>query len=177
MDVHRRIEVSGIVQGVGFRPFVVRLASSRQLRGNIRNTSSGVTIEVEGAIENVNEFTKRLRSEAPHLARITSLTVCNLPCDGAERDFRILDSEAGEPIRTLILPDVATCDDCLRELFDPSDRRFGYPFINCTNCGPRFTIVRDLDSSPAPATYRRTSRKSHWDGRRWHGLYQRFRAG
>jgi len=131
------------VQGVGFRPFVYRLATSRQLVGTILNTSAGVTIEVQGPHDLVQDFVTRLPAEAPPLSRITSIAVHDLPCNG-DNEFRILHSRGGEPVQTLISPDVAICSDCLGELFDPSDRRYRYPFINCTNCGPRFTIVRDI---------------------------------
>lgn len=143
MDVRRQIEVSGIVQGVGFRPYIYRLATERRLAGNISNTSSGVTIEIEGPPVVVEDFILRLPREAPPLARITELSVLEMPCHG-DRDFRIIASRRGQTVQTLISPDVAVCDDCLRELLDPRDRRYGYPFINCTNCGPRFTIVRDI---------------------------------
>jgi hydrogenase maturation protein HypF len=143
MEVRRQIEVSGIVQGVGFRPYVYRLATGRHLRGTIRNTSAGVTIEIQGPAETVQDFVEHLPAEAPPLARITSLTVHEVPCNG-DQDFCIVHSHEGEEVRTLISPDVAICPDCLRELFDPNDRRYRYPFINCTNCGPRFTIIRDI---------------------------------
>ena len=143
MEVRCRIEVSGIVQGVGFRPYVYRLATARGLAGNICNTPAGVTIEVQGSAEQVADFVERLPAEAPPLARITEVTQHEVPCNG-DRDFRIVHSQTGEAVRTLISPDVAICPDCLRELFDPADRRYRYPFINCTNCGPRFTIVRDI---------------------------------
>jgi hydrogenase maturation protein HypF len=143
MEVRRQIEVSGIVQGVGFRPCVYRLATSRHLCGTIRNTSAGVTIEIQGPAETVQDFVERLPAEAPPLARITSFTVNELSCNG-DRDFRIIHSHEGEEVRTLISPDVAICPDCLREMFDQNDRRYRYPFINCTNCGPRFTIIRDI---------------------------------
>jgi hydrogenase maturation protein HypF len=139
----RGIEVSGIVQGVGFRPYIYRLATERGLSGSITNTAAGVAIEVEGPREVVEEFLARLPREAPPLARITAVSVCELPCDH-DHSFRILPSRAGKEVRTLISPDVAICADCLRELFDPADRRYRYPFINCTNCGPRYTIVRDI---------------------------------
>jgi hydrogenase maturation protein HypF len=148
MEVRRQIEVSGIVQGVGFRPYIYRLATGRRLRGTIRNTSAGVTIEIQGPAETVQDFLERLPSEAPPLARITSFAVREVPClaseIGGDHDFRIVHSDEGAEVRTLISPDVAICSDCLRELFDPADRRYRYPFINCTNCGPRFTIVRDI---------------------------------
>jgi len=143
MEVRRQIEVSGIVQGVGFRPYVYRLATGRHLRGTIHNTSAGVTIEIQGPAETVQDFVEHLPAEAPPLARITSLAVHDVPCNG-DQDFRIVHSYEGEEVRTLISPDVAICPDCLHELFDPNDRRYDYPFINCTNCGPRFTIIRDI---------------------------------
>ncbi|MFI5096005.1 MAG: carbamoyltransferase HypF [Candidatus Acidiferrales bacterium] len=143
MEVRRQIEVSGIVQGVGFRPYVYRLATGRRLRGTIRNTSAGVTIEIQGPAETVQDFVEHLPAEAPPLARITSLAVRDVPCN-SDQDFCIVHSHEGEEVRTLISPDVAICPDCLRELFDRDDRRYRYPFINCTNCGPRFTIIRDI---------------------------------
>jgi hydrogenase maturation protein HypF len=141
--VRKAVEVTGIVQGVGFRPYVYRLAIECHLAGFITNTAAGVSIEVEGPAEAVEEFVSRLPAEAPRLARITQLLAHAIPAR-AEVEFRILASRAGENRRVLISPDVAICDDCCRELFDPSDRRFHYPFINCTNCGPRYTIVRDI---------------------------------
>jgi hydrogenase maturation protein HypF len=143
VDVRRQIEVAGIVQGVGFRPYIYRLAIERHLCGNVSNSSSGVTIEVQGPLAAVEEFVRRLPEEAPPLARITELRVVELTCNG-DQEFRIVASKRGEPVRTLISPDVSICPDCLREMFDPKDRRYRYPFINCTNCGPRFTIVRDI---------------------------------
>ena len=143
MEVRKGIEVSGIVQGVGFRPYVYRLASELKLAGTIANTAAGVTIEVQGANDAVASFVTRLPQELPPLARVTAVEVCDLPCNG-DHALRILPSRVGEEHRALISPDVAVCADCLRELFDPADRRYHYPFINCTNCGPRFTIVRDI---------------------------------
>jgi len=143
MEVRRQIEVSGIVQGVGFRPYIYRLATTRKLTGTIRNTSAGVTIEVQGPQEAVQDFVTCLPAQAPPLSRITGLVVHDVACNG-DADFRIVHTSAGQEVRTLISPDVAICNDCLRELFDPADRRYRYPFINCTNCGPRFTIVRNI---------------------------------
>src|SRR5208337_308567 len=143
IEVRRQIEVSGIVQGVGFRPYIYRLATGRNLKGTIRNTTAGVTIEIQGPAETVQDFIDRLPTEAPPLARITNLTIHDLACNG-DQDFRIIHSHEGEEVRTLISPDVAICADCLREMFDPNDRRYLYPLINCTNCGPRFTIIRDI---------------------------------
>jgi hydrogenase maturation protein HypF len=143
MMVRKAIEVSGIVQGVGFRPYIYRLASERRIVGSICNTAAGVSIEVQGAAAAVEDFLARLPAEAPPLARITDIAVREIPCNG-DVDFRIITTHRGEPVHTLISPDVAVCADCLREMFDPADRRYRYPFINCTNCGPRFTIVRNI---------------------------------
>jgi hydrogenase maturation protein HypF len=143
VEVRRQIDVAGIVQGVGFRPYVYRLAIERNLRGCVSNSSSGVTIEIEGPVDAVEEFVTRLPLAAPPLSHITQVRVRELPCSG-DSEFRILASKRGEQVRTLIPPDVAICPGCLRELLDSRDRRFRYPFINCTNCGPRFTIVRDI---------------------------------
>ena len=143
MQVRRRIHVRGIVQGVGFRPYVYRLATERHLAGQIANTSSGVVIEVEGAAEVVDEFLSSLPGEAPPLALVTDIQVVEIHRTG-ETDFCILPSDPSASVQTLISPDIATCADCLHELFDPADRRYRYPFINCTNCGPRFSIVRGI---------------------------------
>jgi hydrogenase maturation protein HypF len=142
-EIRKGVEVSGIVQGVGFRPYVYRLATELNLSGSISNTAAGVAIEIQGAPEAVRDFLARLEAEAPPLARLTGVAVRELQPDHVE-GFRILSSRLGEERRVLISPDVAVCADCLRELFDPADRRYGYPFINCTNCGPRFTIVADI---------------------------------
>jgi hydrogenase maturation protein HypF len=141
--MRKAIEIAGIVQGVGFRPFIYRLATENNLTGFITNTEAGVSIEVEGAAEAVATFLARLPKEVPPLARMTSMVVADRPSNH-DVDFRILPSRAGEERRVLIAPDVSICDDCLRELLNPADRRFRYPFINCTNCGPRYTIVRDI---------------------------------
>ncbi len=141
--VRKTIDVTGIVQGVGFRPFVYRLAQQCQLTGFIANTSAGVTIEVQGEPDLLDRFIERLPAEVPPLAKITSL----LPRDAepqTETAFRIVSSRLDAPPKALISPDVAVCADCLREMMNPRDRRFRYPFINCTNCGPRFTIIRDI---------------------------------
>jgi hydrogenase maturation protein HypF len=135
-----RIEVRGTVQGVGFRPYVYWLAKDLSLKGYVTNTSGGVTIEVEG--ERAASFIERLKKEAPPLASITAVDISPLEPHGYE-DFRILESSIAESF-TLVSPDISICKDCLRELRDPGDRRFGYPFINCTNCGPRYTITRNV---------------------------------
>ena len=136
----RRVVVTGVVQGVGFRPFVHRLAQRHGLAGFVRNDARGVEIEVEGEAAALDAFAASLAGEPPPLARVSDLTSTQIEPLRAS-GFAIAASRAGSPA-TLIAPDAATCDDCLRELFDPADRRYRYPFINCTNCGPRFTIVR-----------------------------------
>ena len=141
--MRKAIEIAGIVQGVGFRPFIYRLATENNLTGFITNTAAGVSIEVEGSAEAVGSFLSRLPKEVPPLARITSMVVGDRP-PNHDVDFRILPSRSGEERRVLIAPDVAICEDCLAELLNPANRRFRYPFINCTNCGPRYTIVRDI---------------------------------
>jgi len=143
MQIRKEIHVFGVVQGVGFRPYVYRLATDRDLGGNISNTPAGVTIEIQGRAELVEDFISRLPGEAPALAQITRVSVRELPC-APDRHFEILPSREGAHASALVSPDVAVCDDCLLELFNPHDRRYLYPFTNCTNCGPRFTIVRDI---------------------------------
>jgi len=139
----KRVSVRGVVQGVGFRPFVYRLAHRYGLAGWVMNTSEGVEIEIEGPDETLNAFLQALTAEAPPLARIEGLFASDRPPNGY-RGFEIRESQAQEGKYQLISPDIATCPDCLRELFDPHDRRYRYPFTNCTNCGPRFTIIRDI---------------------------------
>ena len=138
------IKVHGIVQGVGFRPFVHRLVRDFDLRGTIRNTSSGVELELDGERERLEAFAKALPEEAPKLAVIEKIEAdYGRPARGFA-DFTILSSRTEAKRNTLISPDIGICDDCLRELLDPGDRRYRYPFINCTNCGPRFTIIKDV---------------------------------
>jgi hydrogenase maturation protein HypF len=139
----RRIRVRGIVQGVGFRPFVFRLAEEEGVSGWVLNDSLGVMTEAEAARRALDRFERRLSEDAPPLARVSSIESESIP-PTSESGFVIRPSE-GTPGRTaLISPDVATCADCLHELLDPNDRRYRYPFINCTNCGPRYTIIRDV---------------------------------
>lgn len=139
----RAVRVQGVVQGVGFRPFVYRLAIEEELAGFIGNDTDGVTIELEGASERIDVFLLRLRAETPPLARIDAVAVQPLAARG-ENHFRIVASEVHGAVATGIPADAATCDDCLRELLSPTDRRYRYPFLNCTNCGPRFTITRRI---------------------------------
>jgi hydrogenase maturation protein HypF len=136
-----RIRVEGIVQGVGFRPYLYRLAHRLGLVGHAQNDTHGVLVEVEGTPAGVAEFLDRLELEAPPLAAIERVAAEEaVPRD--EAGFVILESDGAGPTTALVAADAATCDDCLSELFDPADRRFRYPFINCTHCGPRFTIIR-----------------------------------
>ncbi len=139
----RHITVEGVVQGVGFRPFVHRLAQDLGLVGRAHNFTGGLAIEVQGPPDAVDQFVKRLTDEAPPIAVIERVEVTPVP-PLAETDFRIVASreEQGGPI--FVSPDVALCRDCLREMRDPGDRRYRHPFINCTNCGPRFTIIRQV---------------------------------
>ena len=138
-----RIQVQGVVQGVGFRPFVYGLATRHRLAGFVSNNSDGVHIEVEGPRVELERFRAEFESKAPPLAHIDSVVVITVATQGDVR-FTIHESESVAGPTTSISPDVATCADCLRELLDPADRRYRYPFINCTNCGPRYTIIRDL---------------------------------
>ncbi|MCJ7512976.1 MAG: carbamoyltransferase HypF [Anaerolineales bacterium] len=135
-----RIHVTGVVQGVGFRPFVYSLAQRLALTGWVRNTAGGVEIEADGQPPALQAFVEGLRREAPPLARIDKIDVESRATDGFEA-FSILASQPDPKAFQPIAPDVGICNDCLRELRDPSDRRYRYPFINCTNCGPRFTII------------------------------------
>ncbi|GAA0938995.1 carbamoyltransferase HypF [Kribbella koreensis] len=140
--VRARITVSGVVQGVGFRPFVYALARELGLSGQVCNDASGVIAEVEGAADAVTAFGVRVRTDAPPLAVVESVEREELPARGGTA-FVIRDSTAGAG-RTLVSPDVAMCNDCLTEFGDPADRRYRHPFITCTNCGPRFTIITGL---------------------------------
>lgn len=145
---HAHIHVTGIVQGVGMRPFVYREAMAHGICGWVLNAGDGVHIEAHAPGEALDEFVDALSEHAPAASRMEHVEVVDLApgnWDAAnERGFRIVASQDQTVHTTLISPDIATCDDCLRELFDPADRRFHYPFINCTNCGPRFTIIRSL---------------------------------
>ncbi|MCL4490529.1 MAG: carbamoyltransferase HypF [Nitrospirae bacterium] len=133
-----RISVKGVVQGVGFRPFVYSLAKKFGLKGSVKNTSDGVVIEAEG--DTLDGFIEALQTDYPPLARIDSVDIRELPSCG-RKDFIIIDSVDSGSF-TLVSPDISICNDCLKELFDPSGRRYLYPFINCTNCGPRYSITK-----------------------------------
>ena len=144
MNRRSRGAVTGIVQGVGFRPFVYRLAKRFRLSGHVVNTAEGVDLEVEGAGLDIDRFFTSIREEPPPLAHIASVERIDGLAPTGEAQFEIRKSRGGDTRSTLISPDVSVCEDCIRELMDPGDRRFRYPFINCTNCGPRYTIIRDI---------------------------------
>ena len=137
------IHIKGVVQGVGFRPFVYQLATRLSLKGWVRNTSDGVDIEIDAPDQIIEEFIQLIQSERPPLARIDDIQVSYNASHGYDT-FSILNSKEISGVFQPISADVSICDDCLRELFEPTNRRYRYPFINCTNCGPRFTIIRDI---------------------------------
>jgi hydrogenase maturation protein HypF len=154
--VRRRLVVRGVVQGVGFRPFVYATAAELSLSGSVCNDSGGVVIEVEGSVDDVARFSRRIAEQPPPLAIVESVeSTFMATCGGT--GFHIASSSRSGRARTLASPDVATCVDCLRELADPADRRFRHPFITCTNCGPRFTIIENLPYD-RPATTMRSFR-------------------
>ncbi|MCK4411167.1 carbamoyltransferase HypF, partial [Candidatus Bipolaricaulota bacterium] len=138
-----RINVRGVVQGVGFRPFVYRLARQYNLKGWVRNTSGNVEIEVEGDEQALGDFLANFEAKAPPRAQIEEIETTSHRAKGYT-DFEIRKSLRQKGKHQLVSPDIATCDNCRREIFSPTDRRFRYPFTNCTDCGPRFTIINDI---------------------------------
>ena len=143
MAVRKRIEIQGVVQGVGFRPFVYRIARRFNIHGRVLNSSAGVIIEAEAAAAELDRFLQALRSELPPLARIERLTLTTETAQGDDGFF--IEGSLAQPGRfAFVPPDVATCDDCTADFTASSNRRFGYPFTNCTNCGPRYSIIRDI---------------------------------
>ena len=156
---HVHIHVTGIVQGVGMRPFVYREAMAHGICGWVLNAGDGVHIEAHASVEALDDFVAALSEHAPAAARVEHVELMDLaPGDwdaASKQGFRIVASQDQTAHTTLVSPDIATCDDCLRELFDPADRRFHYPFINCTNCGPRFTIIRSLPYDRAATSMNR----------------------
>lgn len=139
----RKIEIRGIVQGVGFRPAVYRLAKKHNIKGSVYNDTRGVVLDIEGLSGEIDSFLKELKKKPPPLANIDKLTSKKLALK-KYRDFRIIESKEQKEKTTLVSPDIATCRECQKELLDSEDRRYLYPFINCTNCGPRFTITKKL---------------------------------
>ncbi|OQW99445.1 MAG: hypothetical protein BWK73_50435 [Thiothrix lacustris] len=139
----QRIRITGLVQGVGFRPNVWRLAQARKLAGTVRNDSSGVLIEAWGSESALADFQQQLRTDIPPLARIDSIHITAMEAACPHDDFRIIASESGE-IHTGIVADAAMCAACRADIFDASNHRYRYPFTNCTHCGPRLSIVRSI---------------------------------
>ncbi|HUR17761.1 MAG TPA: carbamoyltransferase HypF [Acidimicrobiales bacterium] len=152
MTERRRIRVTGTVQGVGFRPFVYRTAVELGLAGTVSNDSEGVLVEAEGPSDRLDELSRRLRDDAPPLARVESVHATNLDVTGSGGGFRIIESHSAGAPAVAVSVDVATCADCIAEMQDPGDRRFGYPFVNCTNCGPRYTIIKAIPYDRASTT-------------------------
>src|SRR5580698_1715321 len=138
-----RLRVTGVVQGVGFRPFVFRLAREHGVTGWVLNAADGVHVVAEGSDDAIARFVEAVRTHPPPAAHVASFALETVGVSGCS-SFEIRHSTGGNAPTVRISPDLAVCDDCLRELFDPADRRFGYPYINCTNCGPRYSIVYGL---------------------------------
>jgi len=143
--------IQGMVQGIGFRPFVYQLAQKYDLRGFVTNSSSGVELEIEGESAHLVNFFEALKNNRLPLAEITQIDAVHLP-PVFYPDFSIRESISRPGKNVLIAPDVCVCADCLREMWDPTDRRYRYPFINCTNCGPRYTIIQDIPYDRAATT-------------------------
>lgn len=141
--VRSRLDITGVVQGVGFRPAVARIADIRGVTGFVYNDSGAVHCEFEGTVEDVEGAVADLRRTPPPMARIDAIEVTDVASTG-DREFRIVESTSSGRARTLVPPDIAMCADCLREMTDPADRRYRHPFITCTNCGPRYTVITDL---------------------------------
>jgi hydrogenase maturation protein HypF len=154
MLTRTQIQIKGIVQGVGFRPFVFSLAEKISLKGKVLNNAVGVLVDVEGDTLQIEQFITALRKNAPPLSQIESIETKNQRKPANFTDFRIVESLSNGAKFMPISADIATCEDCRRELFDPANRRFRYPFINCTNCGPRFTIIEDVPYDRAQTTMR-----------------------
>jgi hydrogenase maturation protein HypF len=155
MPVRTQILIRGTVQGVGFRPFVYSLATRRSLKGIVLNNSSGVVIDVEGDAASIGQFVDDIKLTSPPLSIVESIAVEHLTDKAGYNDFRIVESDGRGSADLPVAADVATCDDCRRELFDPMNRRYRYPFINCTNCGPRFTIVESVPYDRERTTMRK----------------------
>ncbi len=144
MKIRENIIIKGIVQGVGFRPFIKKLVKPFPLSGWVLNSNQGVEIEVEGEEKELDKLVQDIYEKLPPLARIEKMEITKLPLLGY-KGFSIKKSIVKEEDSfVLVSPDISICEDCLQELFDPHNRRFHYPFINCTNCGPRFTIIKDI---------------------------------
>ena len=143
MIIAKKIVVKGIVQGVGFRPFIYKNATKNNLKGFVNNTSKGVFIEVEGYEEDITSFIEEIKHKPPVLSKVTDIKIIDKEIEGYT-NFKIIESKEEEEAITLISPDIAICDDCLRDIRDKNNRRYRYPFTNCTNCGPRFSITKKV---------------------------------
>ena len=170
------IHINGIVQGVGFRPFVYKLATSLKLAGTVSNSGNGVYIIVTGSISSLTDFTQRVQLEAPPMADISSLATEELPTTHTHKQFDIVDSQHQSTATVPITPDIAICSDCLQEIRDPHDRRWGYPFTNCTNCGPRFTIVEKVPYDRPNTSMRHFPMGAHCEQEYNDPLDRRFHA-
>lgn len=143
MIIAKKIVVKGIVQGVGFRPFIYKNATKNNLKGFVNNTSKGVFIEVEGYEEDITSFIEEIKHKPPVLSKVTDIKIIDKEIEGYT-NFKIIESKEEEEAITLISPDIAICDDCLRDIRDKNNRRYRYAFTNCTNCGPRFSITKKV---------------------------------
>lgn len=143
MMIAKKIVVKGIVQGVGFRPFIYKNATKNNLKGFVNNTSKGVFIEVEGYEEDITYFIDEIKHKPPVLSKVTDIKIIDKEIEGYT-NFKIIESKEEEEAITLLSPDIATCDDCLKDISDVNNRRYRYPFTNCTNCGPRFSITKKV---------------------------------
>ena len=170
-----KVRIQGIVQGVGFRPFIYQLAHRHRLRGYVANTAQGVELEIEGDQGDLHQFLTELPATIPPLASITRTDTEELP-PLSYAIFEIRTSEGGAERAALISPDTAICADCLQELFDPQDRRYRYPFINCTNCGPRYTIIRDIPYDRSNTSMAAFTMCNRCDGEYHDPLNRRFHA-
>lgn len=176
MTSRSQIEVRGIVQGVGFRPFIYSLAARCALRGQVLNNATGVLIDVEGEQRAIDRFVNEISASPPPLAVIDSIERSDASDLAFFEGFRIVESDASGPKFVPISADIATCADCLRELFDPADRRYRYPFINCTNCGPRFTIIEDVPYDRSKTSMRDFAMCALCDAEYRNPLDRRFHA-
>jgi hydrogenase maturation protein HypF len=138
------IHIDGVVQGVGFRPFIYRIATKYNFTGFVYNHSKGVEVEIQGQLNDIESFIKDVHEKKPPLSQIVNLNYEEVSTKNDEEQFRIIESVKGKSANTLLPPDIATCNECIKELFDPKDRRYRYPFINCMNCGPRYTIIHSI---------------------------------
>src|SRR4051794_39652112 len=150
----RHIQIRGIVQGVGFRPFVYQLAQRSGVGGRVRNDSMGVVIDAFGRNDALDSFIQHIELDAPPAARVREIEWVAIPFEN-ESEFAIAASTDADVRNVSIPADLAICDDCLSEIFDPSNRRFHYPFTNCTNCGPRYTLAKDIPDDRAHTTMSR----------------------